>query len=67
MELVTKQKKKYRERLSPHSNFFQRHLMVQQFFHTQLKNQSSQSRRDLALTVLRGFGRDFHTAYNIVQ
>ena len=28
MELVTEQEKKYRERLSPHSNFFQRHLMV---------------------------------------
>lgn len=59
MELVTEQEKKYRERLSPHSNFFQYHFMVQQFLHTQLKKQSSQSRRDLALTISRGFGRGF--------
>lgn len=67
MELVTEQEKKYRERLSPHSNFFQYHFMVQQFLHTQLKKQSSQSRRDLALTISRGFGRGFHTAHSIVQ
>ena len=28
MELVTEQEKKYEERLSPHSNFYRRHLMV---------------------------------------
>lgn len=67
MELVTEQEKKYRERLSPYSNFFQPHLMVQQFLHTQLKNQSSRSKRDLALTVSWGFGRGFHTARSIVQ
>ena len=41
--------------------------MVQQFLHTQLKNQSSQSRIDLALTVSRRFDQGFHTARSIVQ
>ena len=31
LTLVTEQEKKYRDRLSPHSNFYRRHLMVQQF------------------------------------
>lgn len=57
VELVTEQEKKYKERLSPHSNFYCCHLMVQQFLRTQLKNQPSQSRRDFSLIVLPLFGR----------
>ena len=45
LELVIEQEKKYKGRLSPHSNFYRRHLMVQQFLQTQLKSQPSQIRR----------------------
>lgn len=57
IELVTEQKKKYRDRLSPNSNYYQRHVMVQQFLQTQIKSQSSQTRRGLSLSIARGFGR----------
>lgn len=67
MELVTEQEKKYEEGLSPHSHFYRRHLMVQQFLQTQLKTQPSQPRRNLSSTVSRAFGRGHPTARNIVQ
>ena len=67
LNLVTEQEKKYEYRLSPHSNFYRRHLMVQQFLQTQLKTQPSQTRRDLSLTVSRAFDRGHHTARSIVQ
>lgn len=38
LKLVTEQEKRYRDRPSPHSNFYRRHLMVQQFLQIQLKN-----------------------------
>ena len=65
--LVAEQEKKYKNKLSPHSNYYQRHVMVQQFFQTQLKTQPSQTRRDLSMTIARGFGRGQTTARNIVQ
>lgn len=64
---VTEQEKKYEDRLSPHSNFNRRHLMVQQFLQTQLRSQPSQTRRDLSLTVSQAFGWGHHMARNIVQ
>ncbi len=67
LTLVTKQEKKYEDRLSPHSNFYRRHLMVQQFLQTQLRSQPSQTRRDLSLPVSRAFVRGHHMARNIVQ
>lgn len=67
LTLVTEQEKKYEDRLSPHSNFYRRHLMVQQFLQTQLTSQPSQTRRDLSLTVSRAFGRGHHTAQSVVQ
>ncbi len=67
LKLVTEQEKKYEDRLSPHSNFYRRHLMVQQFLQTQLKTQPSQRRRVLALNVARAFGRSNPTARNIVR
>lgn len=67
MELVTEQEKKYGDRLSLYSHFHCRPLLIQQFFQTQLKNQPSQFRRDLSLTVLHAFGRDHHIARSIVQ
>lgn len=66
LELVTEQEKKYKGRLSPHSNFYRRHLMVQQFLQTKLKSQPSQIRRDLSLTISRAFGRGYPAARNIV-
>lgn len=41
--------------------------MVQQFLHIQLKNQSSQFRRDLALNVSQGLSQNLYTIYSIVQ
>ena len=67
LTLVTEQEKKYKDRLSPHSNFYRCHLMVQQFLQTQLASQHSRTRRNLSLTVSRAFGRGHHTARSIVQ
>ena len=67
VELVTKQENKYKKRLSPHSNFYRRHVMVQQFLQIQLRTQPSQTRRNLALSIARSFGRNYTTARNIVQ
>lgn len=67
LELVTEQEKKYEERLSPHGNFYQRHLMVQQFLQIQLRTQPSQIRRSLSLSIAHSFGRDYGTQRNIVQ
>ena len=41
LNLVTEQEKKYQYKLSPYSNFYRRHLMVQQFLQTQLRSQPS--------------------------
>ena len=56
LKLVSEQEKKYRYRLSPHSNFFYRHLMVQQFLQLQLKTQPSPTRRALSIQVAQAFG-----------
>ena len=67
LKLVTKQEKKYKARLSPHSTFHCRHIMVQQFLQSQLSSQSSPKRRDVSLNVAQSFGRSRPTARNIVQ
>lgn len=67
LKLVTEQEKKYKAGLSPHSNFYRRHLMVQQFLQSQLSSQSSPKRRDLSLNVAQSFGKIRPTARNIVQ
>ena len=67
LELVTEQEKKYEERLSPHSNFYRRHVMAQQFLQIQLKNRPSSTRRSLSLIVAQSFGRGYNTARNIVR
>ena len=64
LKLVTEQDKKYGTRLSPHSNFYRRHIMVQQFFQSQLTTQPSLRRRTLSLNVARSFGRGNPTARN---
>ncbi len=67
LELVTEQDKKYGGRLSSHSNFYRRHLMVQQFIQSQLKFQPRPTRRSLSLSIARNFGRGSPTARNIVR
>lgn len=67
LELVREQEKKYEERLSPHSNFYRRHVMVQQFLQIQLKNWPSSTQRSLSLIVAESFGRGHNTARNIVR
>lgn len=57
-ELVIKQEKKYEDRLSPHSNFYYRHVMVQQFFQIQLETKSSLTRREFLLYIVRFFIED---------
>ena len=64
---MTEQENKYKERLSPYSNFYRQHVMVQQFLQIKLRTQPSQTRRDLALSIARSFGRNHATARNIVQ
>ena len=66
LELVTEQEKKYKGRLSPHSNFYRRHLIVQQFLQTQLKSQPSQTQRDLSLTVSYAFDSGHLITHNII-
>ena len=56
LKFITEQDKKYGTRLSPHSNFHRRHIMVQQFLQFQLTPQPSQRRRNLSLNVARAFG-----------
>lgn len=67
LELVTEQEKKYGERLSVQSNFYRRHLMVQQFLTIQEITQPSQPRKVLSLNIARCFGRSHGTAKNIVR
>lgn len=67
LKVVSEQEKKYGYRLSPHSNFFCRHLMVQQFLQLQLKIQSSPTRRTLSIQVAQAFGRGESTGRSIVR
>lgn len=64
---MTEQEKKYEDRLSPHSNFYCRHVMVQQILQIQLKTKPSPTRRQLALNIARSFGRGHATGRNIVR
>ena len=53
LESVKAKEKKYGgNRLSPHSNYYRRHLMVQQFLQAQLIIGPSQTRRDLSRNVV---------------
>ena len=67
LEFVTVQEEKYEERLSPHSNFYRRHMMVQQFLQIQLRTNSGATRRNLSMSIARSFGKGQGTARNIVQ
>ena len=68
LESVKAQEKKYGgNRLSPHSNYYRRHLMVQQFLRAQLTTGPSQTRRDFPRSFARSFGRGTFTARNIVR
>ena len=53
LDLVTVQEEKYEERLSSHSNFFRRHMMmVQQFLQIQLKTRPSPTSRDFSIRIV---------------
>lgn len=65
--VVTEQDQKYGTRLSPHSRFYRRHIMVEQFLQSQLSPQPNPRRQTLSLNVARAFGRGRSTASNIVQ
>lgn len=67
LKLVTEQDKKYGTKLSPHSNFYRQHIMVQQFLQSQLTSQPNQRRKTLSLNIARAFGRGRPTAHNIVR
>lgn len=67
LSLVTEQDKKYGYRLSPRTNFFQRHVMVRQFLSMQTRKISGQTRRQLARSVAASFNRRHTTARNIVR
>ena len=67
MDLVTEQEKKYEYRLSPRSNYYQRHLIVKHFLSSQQKKLPGQTRRDLALFVAFIFNRGQTTARNIIR
>lgn len=66
LRLVTEQEKKYGCRLSVHGNFYQRHIIVQQFIQSQITTGERQ-REELSLNVARSFGLNKPTARNIVQ
>ena len=53
--------------MPPHSNFYRRHVMVQQFLQIQLKSRLSSTRRSLSLIVAQYFGQRYNTARNIVR
>ena len=57
LKLVIEQEKKYGTRLSPHSNYYRRHVMVQQFLQSQLSSQPSPTRRILSLMWLEPLGK----------
>lgn len=62
LDLVTEQEKKYGQRLSVHSNFYQQHMMVQQFLKLQKITQPSQSRKKSSLSIACFFGKNHGTA-----
>lgn len=66
LELVTEQEKKYEYRLSPHSNFYRRHVMVPQFLQIQLKTKPSPTWGGLLLNIAHSFGKGHGTGQNIV-
>lgn len=67
LEFVTIQEKKYEERLSPHSNFYRRHMMVQQFLQIQLRTNSAATCRNLSISIVQLFGKRQGIAQNIAR
>ena len=67
LELVTEQEKNNEDRLSPHSNFYRRHIMVQQFLQIQLKTKPSPTHRQFALNIACSFGKRHIIRRNIIR
>ena len=57
LEFVTVQEEKYEERLSPHSNFYCRYIMVQQFLQIQLRYNSGATHYNFSINIARLFGK----------
>lgn len=55
------------EEISPHSNFYCRHMMVQQFLQIQLKTNLRATRRNCSMSIARLFGKKQGMAQNIVR
>ena len=67
LESVKAQEKKYGgNMLSPYSNYYRWHLMVQQFLQAQLTIRPSQTRHDFSRNVAQSFGRGIFIAQNNV-
>lgn len=66
LQSVKKQEKKYGDRLSPLSNYYRRHQMVQQFLQAQLKTANGK-RTAISEEIAQGFDRGQPTARNITQ
>lgn len=67
LKLATEQEKHYGDRLSFHSNFYRRYLMVKQFLYIQLQTQSSSTWQAMASTVTQLFGKKMFIIGNIVR
>ena len=67
LSLVTEQDKKYGYRLSPRSNFFQRHVMVKQFLSIQTRKIPGQTCQELARSITASLNRGYTTTRNIVR
>ena len=67
LKLVTEQEKKYGTRLLPHSNYYRRHTIVQQFLQSQLTSKPRPTRHALSHNVAQAFGRSSPKARLIVQ
>ena len=57
-ELVTEEEKNYEERLSPDSNMYLPHIMIQRFLQILLKSRPSSTRPSLYLTMAQSLVED---------
>lgn len=67
LDLVKVQEQKYRYRLLPQTNFYQRHEMVKKFLAIQKRNILMQTRRQLTTSVAASFDQGEPTGRKIVQ
>ncbi len=66
LESVRAHEEKYRDRFSPHSYYYRRHIVVQQFLQAKLTTELNQTPQCFSCNVARLFDRSTFTACNIV-